>query len=205
MTGVRRAAATALSVLVTVTACSTEAELAGDSWVDPEEPAPATTAAAEPVVDDLFTCDPSHGADVPLGPAEQWMRPALADVRSRVAGLDGLFDVRARAPDAEIVVAWAAPVPDEVLALAAARPGRVRLVVEEVPYSRAEVDDALAAVRAAVREADLGVEATSSYACADGTGLVVGVAPDELGERREELQYQLAVTAGVPVLVTAQE
>lgn len=127
--------------------------------------------------------------------------PVLAEVRERVAGLDGAFEVREWVPNGEVVVAWADPVPAEVAALAGERPDRVRVAVETVPFSRDEVRAALAVLRGTT---DLGVEPTASYPCADGSGLVVGVDPDELGDRRARLQDELAAAAGMPVLVIAQ-
>ena len=132
---------------------------------------------------------------------EAQLVPVAAEVEAAVAGLDGVYDVRAWEPNGEVVVQWQEPVPAEVRALAGERPGRIRVVVEAVPYSQAEVDAAVAAVATA----DVGVEVTDAYGCADGSGVVVGVAPDDLGDQRAALQDRLAEVVGVPVLVIAQE
>lgn len=277
MTGVRRAAGAAVTLLalVVVAGCSTEAELEGSAWPDPTgAPEPAVSAAPAA---DLFSCDRTftrasdppadlveqggisewaggylgdgyhvmRAASSPLGLValvvgdeararreltargvalvgrwdesestrsvtpfaqvdalvERRMAPVLADVRAAVAGLDGEFEVRSWVPNGEVVVQWAAPVPPEVETLVGERPGRVRVAVEEVRYSRTDVEAALDAVDGAA----LDVDPTASYPCADGSGLVVAVAPDELGERRGELQDDLADVAGMPVLVVAQE
>jgi hypothetical protein len=128
----------------------------------------------------------------------QQMGQPLADVKKAVRDLEGEYDVVPWTPNGEIVIEWQEPVPAEVTALAAELPNRVRIAVEPVPYSRADVDAAIAAVDGA---GDLGVEVASTDGCADGTGLVVGAEPDSLGDRRAELQDSLAEVAGMPVLV----
>lgn len=132
---------------------------------------------------------------------ERRLDPVLAEVRAAVAGLDGVFDVRPWLPNGEVVVQWAAPVPAEVTALAGERPGRVRVAVEAVPHSRAEVEAAVARVLAA----DLDVVPVTAYPCADGAGVVVGIAPDELDAGRARLQEELAEVAGMPALAIPLE
>jgi hypothetical protein len=127
----------------------------------------------------------------------QQLDPVLAEVRAATAGLAGVFEIRTWVPNGEVVVQWAEPVPAEVEALAGERPGRVRVAVEAVPHSRAAVDEAVARVLAA----DVGVQPTTAIPCADGTGAVVGIDPETLGDRRAELQDELGEVAGMPVLV----
>lgn len=131
---------------------------------------------------------------------EARLRPVLAEVRRRVRGLDGVYDVLPWPSGGAVVVEWREPVPAEVAALAGEQADRVRVVVQGVPHSRDEVDRAVAAVEGAD---GLGAEVTSVAGCADGAGLVVGVA--DLGERRADLQDELAEVAGMPVLVVPRE
>lgn len=130
------------------------------------------------------------------------LRPVEREVRRATRGLEGGYDVVPWVAGGAVVVQWRPPVPGVVTALAGERPDRVRVLVEEVPLSRHQVDRAASAVEDAD---DLGVEVTAAYGCADGTGLVVGVAPDTDLDDRSALQERMAAAAGVPVLVVPVE
>lgn len=130
------------------------------------------------------------------------LAPVVRAVRRATRGLEGGYEVVPWIAGGAVVVQWRPPVPGAVSALAGERPDRVRVLVEEVPLSRRQVDDAAAAIEDAD---DLGVTVTATYGCADGTGLVVGVSPDTDLADRPALQERLAAVAGVPVLVVPLE
>jgi len=130
------------------------------------------------------------------------LAPVVREVRRAIRGLEGRYDVLPWVAGGAVVVQWRSPVPASVTALAGERPDRVRVLVEEVPLSRRQVDRAAVAIEDAD---DLGVAVTATYGCADGTGLVVGVAPETVLDDRPALQERLAAVAGVPVLVVPVE
>ncbi|WP_244930416.1 hypothetical protein [Nocardioides sp. W7] len=132
----------------------------------------------------------------------QRLAPVAREVRREVRGLEGGYDVVPWVAGGAVVVQWRAPVPGVVQALAGERADRVRVILEEVPLSRHQVDRAAAAIEEAD---DLGVEVTATSGCAGGTGLVVGVPPDTEIDDRPALQERLAGVAGVPVLVVPLE
>lgn len=133
---------------------------------------------------------------------EARLAPVVEEVRRAIRGLEGGYDVVPWIAGGAVVVQWRPPVPEAVTALVGERPDRVRVLVEEVPLSRDQVDRAAAAIEDAD---DLGVEVTATSGCADGTGLVVGVSPDTDLDDRSALQERLAAAAGVPVLVVPVE
>jgi hypothetical protein len=123
----------------------------------------------------------------------------------RIPGREGLaFWTDAGA----VVVQWKAPVPVEVRALEGVRDNGVRVYVHPTTYSEKDIRRAQRAFGRALRRGELSVERgewSSTYACQDGSGLVVGIVPEALANRRAELQKELASVVGMPVKVEPEE
>ncbi|WP_435747269.1 hypothetical protein [Nocardioides sp. SYSU DS0663] len=153
--------------------------------------------------------DPS-GVDVGLDAAAQarqvvqWrLDPVVRELRRKTRGLAGDAGLALWHAAGAVLVQWKAPVPAEVEALAGIRPDGVRVVVEPVPYSQADVDAAQHRLRSWLRRSGRDHAWTSASACADGSGIVVGMEPPL--EDRSALQAELAEAAGMPVLVVPEE
>jgi len=103
-----------------------------------------------------------------------------------------------------VVLSWRAPAPPEVLALAGEQRGGVRVIVDEVPWSGEDVRAASVTLWERARRMP-DVELTSTGACGDLSGLVVGVVAPLEEPRRAELQERFAEIAGMPVKVVEGE
>lgn len=137
----------------------------------------------------------------------QWtLDPVLREARRRTRGIEGSGGLSYWTSAGAILVQWKAPAPQEVLALEAldfASGGRI--VVQEVRYSEREIQQAQDLVVDVAQSGGLGAEWTTASSCGDGSGLVVGFTPESLGDRRAELEQELARAAGMPVMVIAQD
>lgn len=102
-----------------------------------------------------------------------------------------------------IRIAWKAPVPDAVAALAGPRPDGTRVVVAEVEYSERDVRRAQRQLSRWLRSSGRWDDWSTSYGCGDGSGLVVGMVPEVTD--RAGLAEQIADEVGMPVMVIAEE
>ncbi|GAA4819263.1 hypothetical protein GCM10025786_28180 [Nocardioides caeni] len=105
-----------------------------------------------------------------------------------------------------ILLQWKEPVPAQVQALESltfAEGGRI--VVKGVPYSLKEAGAAMNRVQQAMQSGQIAGRWTMSSPCNDGTGIEIGIDPSSLGDRRAELQEELAQIAGMPVMVVPEE
>jgi hypothetical protein len=171
-------------------------------------------AAAKPVVLDagathvwanLLGSEVGTRADI----VEQALNWALAkpmrDVRRALHGLTDDGDLAYWNEAGAIFVQWKRPLPPQVAALAELRrPDGVLVVVEETPYSARELQAAPRAAFTPEVARDIGVELTSARACGDLSGIIVGVEPEQLGDRAPRLQEQLSAITHVPVHVVAE-
>ncbi|WP_166389154.1 hypothetical protein [Nocardioides ochotonae] len=131
---------------------------------------------------------------------EQAILPVAGLVRRETDGLSGNAGVAVWKDAGAVVVSWRAPAPPEVQALAGEQAGGVRVIVDEVRWSGLDVHDASVTLwERAQRMPD--VELTSTGACGDLSGMVVGVAAPLEETRRAELQQRFAEIAGMPVKV----
>ncbi|GAA1908175.1 hypothetical protein GCM10009737_06440 [Nocardioides lentus] len=101
-----------------------------------------------------------------------------------------------------VVVQWQEPVPASVARLAGVRPDGVGVVVQGTRYSRDEIAAAGDAVDAWLAE-DGRPAGTGTAGCADGSGLVVGLA-GEGSEPSPALAAELSEVAGMPVMPTQE-
>lgn len=102
-----------------------------------------------------------------------------------------------------VVLQWQAPVPAEIEALAGVLPSGVEVQVWPVTYSDGDVRRAQDRLPDVLVERGLREEWTSSYGCADHSGLVVGMVPP-LGDRAT-LEDDLTRALGMPVLVVPEQ
>ncbi len=136
----------------------------------------------------------------------QWLlEPAVRDVRNAYRGVPGFESLGLWQEAGAVLLQWKAPVPDEIAALAGVRPDGVRVIVEPTRFSAHELRVAGQKAADASLEGRLDADWTSSYGCADGSGLVVGIEPESLADRRVTLQEALEAIAGMPVRVVPEE
>ena len=136
----------------------------------------------------------------------QWLlEPAVHDVRNAYRGVPGFESLGLWQEAGAVLLQWKAPVPDEIAALAGVRPDGVRVIVEPTRFSAHELRVAGQKAADASLKGRLDADWTSSYGCADGSGLVVGIEPESLADRRVTLQEALEAIAGMPVRVVPEE
>lgn len=183
-----------------------------DSHADPVVVAQLQEAGAAHV----FEWDPSMAsvavdADGQVLRVLQWLlQPAIDDVRRATRGLPGNAGLALWQDAGAVLLQWKTPVPREVLALAGVRPDGVEVLVEPVSYSRQDIRRAMGRLPNVLRERGLWGRSSSSYSCADGSGLVVGIAPPptdraELEADLTELQADLTEALGLPVTVISED
>lgn len=129
--------------------------------------------------------------------------PAMRDVRRSVRGLAGSAGLAYWPEAGAIVVRWKAPVPEQVQELAGTRPDGVRVDVRPATYSSADVREAQRKLSTWLEETDRRSQWSSAAACADGSGLAVGMVPrvaDEPG-----LAEEIADAVGMPVHVVPED
>lgn len=131
------------------------------------------------------------------------MDPAMRDIRRATRGIPGWAAFAYWDEAGAVLVQWKEPVPAEVAELAGVRPDGVTVLVEGVPYSMRDIIRGMNQLHAAADDDSRidGAFLTSTSACHDFTGIVAGVGPQSLGDRRGELQREFAQIAGMPVRV----
>lgn len=136
----------------------------------------------------------------------QWLtEDALREVRAGTRGIEGYQSLALWTGAGAVVLQWKAPVPAAVRALGGVRPDGVMVIVKPARFSARDVRAASARVGHAIRAGRVDAEWSTTGGCADGSGLVVGITPDSLGDRRPALQAQLGRIAGMPVHVVPEE
>lgn len=198
---VRYAAPTSLGVVALVIDASGDPDLYADPAV--------VTRLQEAGAAHVFEWDPSLASvDVDAdgqvrGVLQSLLRPAIRDVRRATRGLPGDAGLALWQDAGAVLLAWKAPVPQKVLALAGVRPDGVEVIVEPVDYSRQDLQRAQRRLLRVLRERGLRSRWASSGGCGDGSGLVVGMVPPLTD--RAELQADLTRALGCPVMVVSEE
>lgn len=134
--------------------------------------------------------------------------PVIGEVERATRGIPGRAGLAYWHEAGAVVVQWKRPVPDEVSALEGQRPNGVRVIVEGATYSEKDVEEAQRSLGSALEAGRLSLaraDRSMSTGCQDGSGLIVGVVPEALGERRAALQAELAQVVGMPVRVVPEE
>lgn len=138
----------------------------------------------------------------------QWrLEPVLEHARRAVEQRedDGFAGLAVWINADAILVQWKDPVPAEIRALEDTRfKSGAEIIVQAVRYSRAEIREAQQRVPEGLRanESELW---TTSRACGDFSGLVVGMEPSFLENAdRADLQSRLAEVVGMPVHVAPE-
>lgn len=156
----------------------------------------------------VYKWDPS-GASVGLTAraqiqqALQWLlEPAIADVRASSRGIAGNGGLALWQEAGAVLLQWKRPVPPEIQQLEGTRPDGVRVIVDPVRFSAAETGKAGRKLFKAGTRLDAFV--TTTTGCADGSGVIAGVDPESLGDRRAELEEKMAEIVGMPVRVVPQ-
>lgn len=198
---VRHAAPSPLGVVAFVDDASGDM----DAYADPAVVARLKNAGAAHV----YEWDPSMApegteAEEMEGLVAGWLlEPAVRDVRRATRGLVGAAGIALWKDAGAVLVQWKAPVPTEVQALAGVRPDGVTVVVEPVTYARRDIARAQQQLEGVLRERNLEDRWSSSSACADGSGLVVGMVPPV--DDRAQLQEDFAEELGLPVMIVPEE
>jgi hypothetical protein len=198
---VRHAAPTALGVVALVHDRTGDADL---------RPTPAVAARlARLGVAHTYEWDPSLPG-VGVGKAGQVRRvllwelgPAMRLVRRATRHLQGSAGLGFWPEAGAIVVRWKAPVPPEVRDLAVATPRGARVVVRSTTYSNSDVRRAQRRLSSWLRDTGRQRQWSSAAACADGSGLVVGMAPRVAD--RPGLAEEISAAVGMPVRVVAED
>lgn len=130
---------------------------------------------------------------------------AIEAFRHRTRGIDG-YHSAAVWPDAgAIVIDWKAPIPDEVMALAGKGDDGVEVIVQPSRYSEKDLNAGTQRVQDAIEAETVDAKWTSMTGCDDGSGIVVGIQKQSIGDRKDELEKQLTAVAGMPVHVNPEE
>lgn len=147
-----------------------------------------------------------HDEDALVDQAMQWaLEKPMQDVRRALRRLPKDGELAYWDAAGAIFVQWKSPLPPQVAALAELhRPDGVLVVVEETPYSPREIVAAQNRVFTRRHEKEVGARFVMAGACGDNSGVLLGVEPDSLRNRRSELQEKLARIAGMPVHVVPQ-
>jgi putative intracellular protease/amidase len=133
------------------------------------------------------------------------LEPAVRDIRRANRGIAGYQSLALWQDAGAVLLQWKAPVPDQITGLAGQRPDGVLVIVEPARYSQRDFKTATAKVVEAIRAHHVDAKWSTARACADGSGLVVGIEPASLQGRRAELQKQLADIARMPVRVIPED
>lgn len=128
--------------------------------------------------------------------------PAMQDVRREVRGVSGSAGLVFWPEGGAIVVQWKAPVPAEIRGLAGTRPDGVRVEVRPTTYSAVDVRRAQRRLSVWLRQSGRWHQWSFATACADGSGLVVGMLPRVAGE--PGLTEAISEAVGMPVLVVPE-
>lgn len=129
--------------------------------------------------------------------------PAYRDVRRATRGIPGSGGIAYWNEAGAILVSWKAPVPAQVAALVGTRPDGVRVVVDAVRYSERDVRRAQDRLQDWLVESGLRDDWTSSFACGDRSGLIVGMNPRVA--RRTALAERISEAVGMPTMVVSEE
>jgi len=129
--------------------------------------------------------------------------PVLRQVRQDVRGMSGMAGIGFWPEAGAVVVQWRAPIPPEVSALVGTRASGARVEVRPTVYSRADVRHAQDHLQEWLRDTDRRRDWSSAGACADGSGLIVGMRPKAAGE--PGLANEIAAAVGMPVLVIPED
>ena len=136
----------------------------------------------------------------------QWLiEPAVHDLRASYRGIRGYETLALWQEAGAVLLQWKAPVPTEIKALEGVRPDGVRVIVKPTRFSERDWRAASAKVNHAIRDGRVDANWSTMGGCADGSGLVVGIEPASLGDRRSALQAQLSEVANIPVYVMPEE
>lgn len=135
--------------------------------------------------------------------ALQWVIGPAVSYLQKLAHGEGQAGVGYWQDAGAAVLRWKVPIPAKIKALAGTRPDGVRVIIDPVPYSSRDILRAGNAARQAGGR--LGVHVQTTHECPDGSGLIVGIAPESLGNRTAELEQKLTNAVGMPVKVTAEE
>lgn len=198
---VRHAAPSPLGVVAFVDDASGDM----DAYADPAVVTGLKNAGAAHV----YEWDPSLAsagteADEMVGLVVGWLlEPAVRDVRRATRGLVGAAGIALWKDAGAVLVQWKAPMPAEVQALAGVRPDGVTVVVEPVTYARRDIARAQQQLEGVLRARNLRDRWSSSSACADGSGLVVGMVPPL--DDRAQLQADFSEELGLPVMIVPEE
>lgn len=149
----------------------------------------------------VYRWDPSLGiARAQIEQAlQQVLEPAMNDVRASTRGITGYAGLAIWQDAGAVLLQWKRPIPAEIQQLEGTRPDGVRVIVDPVRFSDAETTRASVKLHKSGERLD--AEVTSMSACADGSGVVAGVDPESLGDRRAELQKKMAAIVKMPVYV----
>ncbi|MDO7868418.1 hypothetical protein [Nocardioides jiangxiensis] len=132
----------------------------------------------------------------PLGPVVRRLERGLR-------GRPGWGDVTPWAEKEAVVIQWKAPVPKYVRALAGRLPDGVNVAVLEARFSQVDLLWAARRIHGAADTLDAKVVRIGQ--CDDLSGLRVGMPPEEVRVRRDELAAELTHLAGLPVEVVADD
>lgn len=151
---------------------------------------------------------PEVGADEhgQIEQALQWvLDPVVNRLQKQIRDVPGSGGLAYWQDAGAVLLQWKAPVPAEIEALAGVRPNGVKVIVQAIRYSDRDFLNAGERALKAGREGRIDAKVNSAVGCGDGSGLVVGVGPKSLGDRRAELQQKLTELVGMPVKVVAEE
>jgi hypothetical protein len=198
---VRHAAPTALGVVALVDDLIGDADLRAD-------PAVAERLARFGVAH-TYEWDPSSSG-VGIDRAGQVRRvlqwelaPAMRQVRHATRHARGSAGLAVWAEAGAIVLRWKAPVPPQVRDLAGAAAGGAHVVVRSTTYSHTDVRRAQRRLSSWLRETGRQRQWSSAAACADGSGLVVGLSPSVAD--RPGLAEEIGAAVGMPVHVVPED
>lgn len=198
---VRHAEPTALGVVALVGDDSGDEDL----WADPQ----VADQLQRLGVARVYEWDPS-AAETGVDGAGQVRRvlgwgvdPAYRDLRRATRGIPGRGSIAYWSEAGAILVSWKAPLPAAVEALAGVRPDGVRVVLDVVPYSERDVRRAQGRLEDWLVATGRRVEWTESHACADHSGLIVSMLPEEA--HRGTIAERIGEAVGMPVMVVAEE
>jgi len=132
------------------------------------------------------------------------LQPVAEAVRRRFPVFDDEVGLALWVDAGGVLVQWKEPVPAEIKALEDLSYGSgAHVYVEGVRYSDPELNDASSRVFDELKGTD--VELSSGSRCGDNSGIVIGVVPDYLRGREQELKKRFEEIAGVPVTVVPEE
>lgn len=174
-----------------------------DSWADPE----VAERLSRLGVAYTYEWDPAAGSGVDAAAQVRqvllWeLYPVMHDVRRAVRGVPGSAGFAFWPEAGTILVQWKAPIPPEVHVVAGPRPGGARVEVQPTKYSDADVRRAQQRLQDWLHDTGRRDQWSSAAACADGSGLVIGMLPRVASETG--LSQEIADAVGMPVLVVPE-